>query len=83
MKIHPPQYSYLGPEDLSELSGLFDIAWQELVRDVPVLPDKAEQVRQELAQSILSMRDLEPEVIRRTVIETMRRSKSNGKAQKC
>jgi hypothetical protein len=73
---------YLDPEGLSEMQGLFDSAWEELVRDAPVLPDKTEQMRQALAQSILSMRDLEPDLIRRTVIDNMRGSKGNENAQK-
>jgi hypothetical protein len=81
MNTHP-QSSYLDSEDLRDLHGLFDSVWQELVRDVPVSPDKAEQLRQELAQSILSMRDLEPEVIRRTVVQNMRRSINDGPTQK-
>jgi hypothetical protein len=78
--MNTPRQSSLDPEDLSELQGLFDSAWRDLVSENEILPDQVEQMRQELAQSILSMRDLEPDVVRRTVVETMRRSKSNGKA---
>jgi hypothetical protein len=77
------QSPILDPDNLSELQGVFDSAWRELASEIEIATDEAEQVRQELARSILSMRDLEPEVIRRTVVENMRRSMSNGKAQKC
>jgi hypothetical protein len=77
------QSSFLEPDVLDELQGLFDSAWQEFIRDHEVLPDQAERLRRELAQSILSMRELEPEVIRRTAVQSMRRSIDNGATKKC
>jgi hypothetical protein len=84
MSLH--QRQFVNPQLMKELQEIFDLAWQEIIalpdndpegEDDDLDSENAPQLRNELAQIIMSSRSLEPATIRETVLQEIRTGKLN------
>jgi hypothetical protein len=83
MSTHGSQPKFLSPERLNELQEIFDLAWREInaLTDNGIQGENAARLRNELAKTIMSARNMEPAMIKETVVYKIRTRKFSRRGQ--
>jgi hypothetical protein len=71
------QPKFVSPERLKQLQDIFDLAWREInaLIEKGIEGDKANRLRNELAKTIIAARNMEPAMIKETVLYKIRTRK--------
>ena len=77
------QPKFVNPERLKELQEIFDLAWREIsaLAESGIEGDNADRLRDELAKTIIAARNIEPAMIKETVLYRIRTRKFGRRGQ--
>jgi hypothetical protein len=83
VSTHSFQPKFVNPERLKQLQEIFDLAWQEIsaLTESGIEGDNANRLRNELAKTIIAAQNMEPALIRETVLYKIRMRKFGRRRQ--